>query len=244
MTIFERYQTAGVTPPPCHLRAKRPRPIPLDDDTGRAFALTDPPRGTVREIVRALDVEQSLRYRPKGGETQCNVYFHDVMHALGVYGPRAWWVDDELERCLDLAQERNEKDLVPPQRALEMNTWDALWGHTANEIRANELLGWLRTWGRMYRWAEFDSVGWLASKATEGMAGVICARNRDPRRSGHVTVVIGAQGFGEAIQSQAGRVCRQEFVGSPDDPKRNWWESSSFADVGFFAAPIPAGGRT
>lgn len=251
MTIFERYQSAGVVPPPCHLTAKRPRPILLSDDTGRAFSLTDPPKGTVREVVKGLDVEHSARYRPTSQQTQCNVYAHDLCHAAGAYLPRVWWKEEFLARQLAFAKSLAEKASDPSvalrtivdaeiTRGWRLVPFEASYGLTCAEIRANELLSWLRTWGALYGWREHFDPGEVADNCDEGgFSGVICARNRDPRRSGHITVVLGLDPEGLVLQSQAGRINRELFIGSPHDSTVNWWESSSFADFGFFAAPIP-----
>jgi hypothetical protein len=34
-------------------------------------------------VVETLNVEDSGRYAPGGGSTYCNIYAHDVAHALG-----------------------------------------------------------------------------------------------------------------------------------------------------------------
>ena len=175
-------------------------------------------------IVDYLEVERPdhRRYQPREGLTFCNVYAHDICHLAGVYLPRVWWTPAAVESL-------RRGDVVAP----------AL-GKTIKEQRANALFGWLRDFGPEFGWRRIDTATRLQFEVNHGGIGVIVARHTDPRRPGHVTVILpetpdfraerAADGSVIALlQSQAGAVNFRRGTGRPE-----WWKGDEFAESEFW----------
>jgi hypothetical protein len=173
------------------------------------------PNGTAAEralvlgqLVSALDVETSARYRPTTTRTYCNIYAYDFCYFAQAYLPRVWWYQKAL---LELSKGRSVA---------------AAYGKTVYEQNANGLYDWLLEWGTDFGWTRSFDASELQDRANTGGVGVICAKRRDPSRSGHITCVVPefaetrarrTQGRVVApLQSQAGSKNRRYF----NDP---WW---------------------
>jgi hypothetical protein len=165
--------------------------------------------GDYDKVIAYLDVENNPRYRPRNGNTYCNIYAHDFAEHMGAYIPRVWWNKESRERIM------NGETVLP------------IYGKTVTELNANALYEWLRdcntrTAPLNFGWVQIHPVE--ANKlVTEGTHfGVVCARRRDRKRSGHISVILPG-GF----QSQAGLKNHARF-------KSNWYESNNYDAWGCF----------
>lgn len=194
--------------------------------TGRAFPLGDPGApgraAGAAAIVRFLDVEKSARYKPADGKTYCNIYAYDFCFLSGVYLPRVWWLKDAIKSL-------NEGNAVAVKYAV-----------TVGELNANALYDWLSEFGASFGWKKVATLDDLQKAANAGSVAVICAARKDPKRSGHITVVVPedvppllAQRSEGAVslplQSQAGV---RNFCFSCGTGK--WWEGLQFRASGFW----------
>lgn len=136
-------------------------------------------------VVETLNVVNSERYRKnrKGKlETYCNVYAYDVVTALGGYLPRVWWTDGALQHV------RNGKTVEP------------IHGITVLEMRANELTGWMHTYGDEFGWRKAKDANAAQEAANNGRLVIALAKSSrtklDPNtkkkvpRSGHVSIIM------------------------------------------------------
>jgi hypothetical protein len=175
-------------------------------------------------IVNWLDVEKvtNKRYQPVNGSTFCNIYAHDFCHLAGVYLPRVWWTQSAIVKLA-----RNEK--VEP-----------LLGNTIEEIRANNILRWLKDFGEIFGWRQTGDITKLQNAANVGGVALIIARRVEEGKSGHVTIVIPENNLAGAkrdanglvtapLQSQAGAANFKMSTGKP-----GWWLDPKFAEHAFW----------
>lgn len=215
--------------PPVHMPVDRWSGA-RDTAARRAYPLNEPGQPTrqgvedatrsreLSAIVEWLDVERSVRYHP-GASTYCNIYAYDYCFLAGIYLPRVWWTAPALQ---ELAAGR---PVVP------------VYDTTLREMSANSLHDWLADWGPRFGWRRTLSLTELQDQANRGRVALICARNRNRNRSGHICAVVpetatqiavrsGAEVTGP-LQSQAGRTNHRyrTFV---------WWATATFDGVGFW----------
>lgn len=194
--------------------------------SGRAYTLGEEPpvplvcpldTRAIRETIDWMAVDKSARWQPVGSRTYCNVYASDVVHVLGGYLPRVWWIHPGA------------------------GNYTVAYGETVREMTANSLHDWMHDHGEGFGW-QIVPVGadgsWMQDLVDESSTyGVIIGRNRDKRRPGHVTVVLPSACSGVAgdgpLQSQAGTTNKRWF-------RDRWWESSRFGSV-VAAVMVPAG---
>lgn len=175
----------------------------------------------IYQLLEALDVEHSLRYLRSPSSTYCNIYAYDFCYFAQCYLPRVWWTSKAL---LELAQGKSVK---------------VAYGKTVNELNANALYDWLFEWGDDFGWSRTFDLTEMQGVVNEGGVGVICAKRRNPARSGHITVVIPeatgqvAKRNGQAViaplQSQAGVKNKKTFA-------EDWWVrlASEYRTTGFW----------
>lgn len=178
-------------------------------------------------IVAYLDVEAAAhrRYQPRDGLTFCNIYAHDLCHLAGVYLPRVWWTDAAAD-ALVAGQ--------PVTPAL---------GRTIREMRANDLLRWLATFGPVFGWQRVDTLTALQDDANRGSVGLVIARKQHDGRPGHVAIVVAESGAHTARRNSAGEVTlplqsqagRTNFKGATG--QHEWWREASFAEHAFWVHP-------
>lgn len=199
------------------------RPIGTPKIPHRDVSSPDTKRQSIKNLVDLLNVEQNERYRPTSQYTFCNIYAYDFCHFSDTYIPRVWWTAKAI------------KNLV------EGNQVEILYGNTVYELNANALHDWLLEWGDDFGWSRIglpDELQILINN--EGGVGIICAKRRDTRFSGHITVVVPETGTNHAdrqagvvihpLQSQAGARNRKYFskeVGA-------WWKWQKFSSFVFF----------
>jgi len=186
----------------------------------RAYPLAEigqPSKKPLPEIVKWLDVEHSARYQPEANATYCNVYATDVCYLAEVYLPRVWWIDP-----------KSVTDGTPIS-----------YGGTVRELNANALYDWLNEWGATFGWKPVADAAEAQQAADAGHVVVICAAQANPKRSGHITVVVPQSesvqmrtdgGIVLPVQSQAGR---KNFECSCE-PGR-WWEMKSYRGFGMWS---------
>lgn len=175
-------------------------------------------------IADWLNVEKVAhkRYQPLSGATFCNIYAHDFCHLAAVYLPRVWWTQPAIAKLA-------AGQVVQP-----------LYGNTIEEIRANNLLRWLKDFGDNFGWRQTGDLTKLQNAANLGAIALIIARRKEEGKSGHVTMVLPENNVVNAkrdssgnvtspVQSQAGRI---NFKMRND--KAGWWLGSEFAEYSFW----------
>ncbi len=170
----------------------------------------------------AVDKPSHKRYQPRTGLTFCNIYAHDYCGLAGVYLPRVWWTQGAIER---LAQGEN----VEP-----------LYGDTIDELRANDLFRWLRSFGLRFGWRQTGTITKLQQEANQGGVALIVARRKEDGKSGHIVAVVPETADERAkraadgevthpLQSQAGAKNFRYGTGALD-----WWKGDQFAEFAFW----------
>ena len=107
------------------------------------------------------------------------------------------------------------------------------------EMRANDLLRWLKDFGEIFGWRQTGDLNKLQNTANIGGVALIIARRIEEGRSGHVPIVIpegaasakrDANGVVTApLQSQAGSTNFNMGTGKP-----GWWLGAQFAEHAFW----------
>lgn len=201
--------------------------------TGHAFPLNEAGRPTrnssstnevqaeeLTEIIRWLDVENKVRFRPKpNSSTYCNIYAYDYSYLAGVYVPRVWWRSSAIEK-LKAGQS------VKP-----------VYDDTVDELNANSLFNWMRDFGPTFGWKRTFDLTEMQNAANDGQVVIISAKHKIPNQSGHICLVVpetASQKAGRSgstvtrpLQSQAGRH-NQKYMTSI------WWTQSKFRNFGFW----------
>lgn len=170
-------------------------------------------------VVETLDVENSKRYEKKlnaDGSTKstyCNIYAYDVVSALGGYLPRVWWMDAALKKV------KKGEEVTPK------------YGETIREMNANSLNSWMNSDGAAFGWKKADNETSAQNAANGGRLVILLAANANPRRSGHVSVVLSetdehkAKRTGDDVsvplQSQAGGT-NYKYGGASA-----WWKNAN-----------------
>lgn len=206
--------------------------ISLNMTHGRAYPLNQPgmpnKEGTtpiekinsIYRIINFLDVETSLRYRPKGGLTFCNIYAYDFCHRSLCYMPRVWWTGKAIQKL-------SAGETVPVQ-----------YGETVIELNANSLYDWFNEFGDDFGWERFFDLDEIQSEVNKGKTGIIVAKRKQTNRSGHIVAVLPETDDYRAeringkvikpLQSQAGVKNKRIFTS-------NWFYSNLFSGFAYWA---------
>ena len=198
-------------------------------------------------MVESLNVEDSQRYAPGGGSTYCNIYAYDMVTALGGYLPRVWWYQRAITRIQNGAQVVTREEYRRMQQAGENvdNHIAPIYAETVHEMNANALTAWMREWGQYFGWTEADDAAAAQEQANSGKVVIVLAANANPRRSGHVTVVLAESSDHEAptndegeivapLQSQAGSSNYKYGDEAGQRGRNNWWNNASHTNGGFW----------
>lgn len=172
-------------------------------------------------IIKWLDVETKIRYKPQPSATYCNIYGYDYCYLAGVYLPRVWWTSSAIAKL------KAGKPVSP------------IIGQTVLEIRANGLFDWLREYGATFGWRRvFNNLNELQNAANDGHVVAILAQHKVPNLSGHIGMVAPETSAHNAVrtgsvvvrplQSQAGRTNRSYWT------PPTWWVNSKYKDFGFW----------
>lgn len=194
-------------------------------------------------VVETLNVEDSGRYQPGGGATYCNIYAHDVAHALGAYVPRVWWRPQTLQRIQEGARVMTAAQRDAARIAGEdvSDVVVATYDSTVGEMNANMLSDWMREHGAAFGWTGTTDMSAAQEAANGGKVVVLLAANQDRGRSGHITVVLAEHGDHAAardaddevrapLQSQAGSSNFKHDNNDAGAGRDQWWENSSHED--------------
>lgn len=191
---------------------------------GRKGSTADALRQELAAVVAWLDVESPahLRYKPRDGLTFCNIYAHDFCHLAGVYLPRVWWTAGAL---VELARGQE----VTPRL-----------GASIEEMRANGLFAWLRDFGPGFGWRATGTLTKLQTEVNQGAVGVIVARRKESRLSGHIAIVVPETAQHAARRNTAGEVVAplQSQAGITNfrygTGRTDWWRAEQFAEFAFW----------
>ena len=199
------------------------KPVGTPQIAHRDMSSPDTKRASITNLVNILNVERSERYRPTEKHTFCNIYAYDFCHFCNTYIPRVWWREKAIKKLL-----RGEEVEV-------------LYGETVYELNANALHDWLLEWGDDFGWVRMTVPEEIQNAVNqEGGVGVICAKRKDLRRSGHITVIVPETANHTAdrqasvvlhpLQSQAGARNRNYFSRAVGP----WWRHGKFSSYVFF----------
>lgn len=156
-------------------------------------------------VAATLDVEGSARYRAvgergqPGRKTYCNIYAYDFVTALGAYLPRVWW-DSAALRRIRAGEEVPVR--YPPRN-------DPSSG-TIRELRANDLTDWMAEFGGDFGWRRAAGLTEAQEAANDGRVVILLAARTNPRRSGHITVVMPEIRAEDDVRDSVGEVVRHE----------------------------------
>jgi hypothetical protein len=202
------------------------KPIGTPSIPYRDISSPESRRESIGNLIDVLNVEHSERYRPTEKNTFCNIYAYDFCHFCETYIPRVWW------------KEKAIKKLLHGQEV------EVLYGETVYELNANALHDWLLEWGDDFGWRRMNFPEEMQNVVNnDGGVGIICAKRRITRFSGHITVVVPETNAHKAdrqagvvlhpLQSQAGGRNRKYFakeVGA-------WWRKQKFSSFVFYYHP-------
>ncbi|MGB5819802.1 MAG: SH3 domain-containing protein [Saonia sp.] len=202
------------------------KPIGTPNIAHRDVSSPETKRESIGILIDTLNVEHSERYRPTEKNTFCNIYAYDFCHFSDTYIPRVWWKEKAIKKLLEGQQV------------------EVLYGETVYELNANALHDWLLEWGDDFGWRRISFAEEMQNAVNnEGGVGIICAKRRDTRFSGHITVVVPETNARKAdrqagvvlhpLQSQAGGRNRKYFskaVGA-------WWRKQKFSSFVFYYHP-------
>ncbi len=173
-------------------------------------------------VVETLDVENNALYQRTSSATFCNIYAYDVVTAMGGYLPRVWWYEK---------YEKKMKEAVEKGTKFEEKV---VYGETVHEMNANALTKWMYDIGQnYYGWEQASDMEAAQLAANEGYLVIILAANKNPKKSGHVNVILPEteqlkakeiEGVYRPIQSQAGaKNYKYNTLGA-------WWNNDSHKD--------------
>ncbi len=178
---------------------------------------------SIKQIINKLNVASSIRYQKTEKNTFCNIYAYDFCYFCKTYLPRIWWNENSLKKILS-------------GEAL-----DIIYEKTVSELNANALHDWLLNWGDDFGWERIFSVNDFQNKVnTNGGVGIICAKRKDTKKSGHIVAVVPENNINKAfrqngeviypLQSQAGSLNYNYF----SEIKKDWWNGNQFKSYVFF----------
>lgn len=161
------------------------------------------------EIVKYLDVKNSLRYKPGAGKTYCNIYAYDFVTLAGGYIPRCWWD----KASADTIQKGGE---VKPE-----------YGKTLYELNANALYDWFLNYGSALGWKSVTTQDEAQRLANAGSLVIVSAAKKDGT-PGHITAVVPENGANQAVRdAKTGKVTAmlQSNAGAVNDDffSSVWW---------------------
>lgn len=171
-------------------------------------------RNQLGQIIQWLNATAHARYLPSGGNTYCNIYAYDYCYCAGVYLPRVWWTDAAIARLT------------------QGHTVNPAYGSTVDEITANGLHGWFRSWAQRFGWRQTISLDALQNHANQGGVSIIVAKNSQGH--GHITAVVPEVGANQAARDTTGNVLRplESQAGSTNyqyvTKSTKWWTPQKY----------------
>ncbi|KEO71661.1 hypothetical protein [Anditalea andensis] len=157
----------------------------------------------IEVIIDFLNVENSLRYKPTGGNTFCNIYAYDLLKLLGLYLPRVWWNDEYIELI-------NNNQTISP-----------VWNETVKEMNSDRIFSWLIEFGNKFNWKEvntYDSLSVIVN--VKGTIGIVVAPSDTINRKGHIALAYSKKGvfWRNTVLTEAGRI-------NYKSSKKCWWKN-------------------
>jgi hypothetical protein len=194
-------------------------------------------RANQHAVVETLNVTTSARYQPGNNKTFCNIYAYDFVSAMGGYLPRVWWTDRALRRIeagAEVVTAEEFRSLQAEGESIE-NVIAPQYGATVSEMNANALNRWIRAHGADYGWREETDMTGAQDAANGGSIVILLARNANPRRSGHITIILAENGEHSANRAEDGSVSvpLQSQAGSSNfkyGAGRQWWSDARHAE--------------
>ena len=150
--IDHRIKSASLLP---HLDSRLDTQImkfhPISDATieFRDETSAETKRESIRQLIKKLDVTNSLRYERTVEDTYCNVYSYDFCYFSKVYLPTVWWTAEALERVL------NGEEVVP------------VMNETVEPIYSSAIHDWLLKWGASFGWKRMSSLDEIQAKVVD-----------------------------------------------------------------------------
>jgi hypothetical protein len=165
-------------------------------------------------VIATLKVDESSRYQRTATSTYCNIYAYDVVTALGGYLPRVWWTASALKQI------QKGEDVQPK------------YGKTVREMNANALTDWMYKYGDVFGWRQEDDISEAQAEANNGKLVILLAVNKNPRKSGHVNVLVAETEQHQAERDENGNVDKplQSQAGATNFQVRahqqKWWQDN------------------
>ena len=182
--------------------------------------------------ISKLDVENKVNVmQPKGGKTFCNIYAYQYNRLMFThlkeenkpFFPRLWW----SRHALSFIEKGFPTKMV--------------YGKTVCEMNANAIFDWFLEWGEVYGWTiksySKDEIHLrdVQKMVNSGKVAYIIGKNKNPRRSGHVTCVVPEVGDYKysdelgLVQSQAGSSNKKLFIA--ENYSKIWYNYTFFSEV-------------
>jgi hypothetical protein len=192
-------------------KAYMPKRVPVTTLAGASsIVINQEAFKNYEKTLEYLNVENNRRYIAREGKTFCNIYAHDFCEQFGIYLPRVWWNSDALKQIKEGKKPKPE------------------YGKNIFEMNANALYEWLNAGN--FGWEKVHPIT-AQIEVDKGKFGVICARRRDRKKSGHISIILPTSFLPNRnfpIQSQAGAKNYRVFQNS------NWFESKLYDAWGAF----------
>lgn len=198
--------------------------------SGRAFPLNEPGQPTrisnniekaseLHSIIDWLEVEKSARYKPKGGETYCNIYAYDYCYLSNVYLPRVWWTSKAI------SQLQKGESVVP------------VYDQTISELNANSLYNWLSEYGADFGWRRVVDLTELQNEANMGSVCIMSARRKELNLPGHICAVAPETTKHNAVRKNGAVTCPLQSNAGASNFRYGgtvWWTSEKFSGFSFW----------
>ncbi|WP_445402032.1 hypothetical protein [Zobellella sp. An-6] len=198
--------------------------------SGRAFPLneSEQPQRTsknlekaaeLRSIIDWLRVEDSARYKPKSGETYCNIYAYDYCYLANVYLPRVWWTSKAISKL------QKGENVVP------------VYDQTILELNANSLYNWISEYGNDFGWRRVVDLTELQNEANSGSVCIMSARRKELNRPGHICAVVPETIGRNAVRKNGVVTCPLQSNAGATNFRYGgsiWWTSEKFSGFSFW----------
>ena len=196
--------------------------------SGRAFPLNEPKQplrvqvnapSELHKIIEWLNVEVSARYKPKSGETYCNIYAYDYCYLANVYLPRVWWTSKAI------GQLQQGVNVTP------------VYDQTIHELNANSLFNWFGEFGGDFGWRRVFDLTELQNDANRGAVCIISARRKELNRPGHICAVVPETIDLKAVRKNGVVTCPLQSNAGATNFRYGgsvWWTSEKFSGFSFW----------
>lgn len=178
---------------------------------------------SIRQLIRKLDVTNSIRYQKTIEDTYCNVYSFDYCLYSQVYLPTVWWTEESLKKI------KNGQKV------------EAIFNKTVEPIYSSAIHDWFIKWGAEFGWKRMFDLDEIQNKVNnEGGVGIICAKRKKVGLSGHIVPIVPETKMKKAyrehgvvvypLQSQAGKLNYTYFAKA----RKDWWNHERYSSHVFY----------